>query len=69
MELDTRVSVSVLKEDTYKSIQQQSYNAPLVKTSSKLRSYTGHFIQVLGIMDVKARYGGLEAACTVTWTA
>ena len=60
MELDTGASVSILNEDTYKSIQQQSYIAPLVKTSNKLRSYTGHFIQVLGITEVKARYGSKE---------
>ena len=60
MELDTGASVSILNEDTYESIQQQSYIAPLVKTSNKLRSYTGHFIQVLGITEVKARYGGKE---------
>ena len=45
MELDTGASVSILNEDTYKSIQQQSYIAPLVKTLNKLHSYTGHFIQ------------------------
>ena len=60
MELNTGASISILNEDTYKSIQQQSYIAPLVKTSNKLRSYTGHFIQVLGITEVKARYGGKE---------
>ena len=47
MELDTGASISILNDDTYKSIQQQSYIAPLVKTSNKVRSYTGHFIQVL----------------------
>ena len=60
MELDTGASVSILNKDTYKSIQQQSYIAPLVKTLNKLRSYTGHFIQVLGITEVKTRYGGKE---------
>ena len=38
MELDTGASVSILNKETYKSIQQQSYIAPLVKTSNKLRS-------------------------------
>lgn len=60
MELDTGASVSVLNEDTYENIRQQSYIAPLAKTTNKLRSYTGHFIQMLGITKVKARYVGKE---------
>ena len=60
MELDTGAFFSVLNEDTYKSIQQQSYIAPHVKTTNKLCSYTGDFIQVLGVTEVKARYGGKE---------
>ena len=58
MDLDMGASVSVLNKVTYKSIQQQSYMAPLIETTNKSRSYTDHFIQVLGITEVKARYGG-----------
>ena len=35
MELDAGASVLVLNEDTYKSIKQQLYIAPLVRTMNK----------------------------------
>ncbi len=41
MELDTGTSASVLCEDTYKQIRQQSYVAPLSKTTNTLSREAG----------------------------
>ena len=65
MELDTGASVSVLNKDTYKSIRQQSYLAPVANPVNELRSYTGHGIPVLSTMKVKVRYGDKEQVLPV----
>ena len=60
MELDTGASVSVITTATYRRIQQQAYVAPLQPTETKLRSYSGEYIQVQGITQFKVRYANKE---------
>ena len=60
MELDTGASVSVINEPTYRSIQEQTSALPLQPTETKLRTYTGDSIQVLGMVNIKVRYGERE---------
>jgi hypothetical protein len=58
MELDTGAAVSVINEATYRGIQQTL--PPLQPATGPLRTYTGDCIQVLGITDIKVRYGDKE---------
>ena len=58
MELDTGASVSVLNEATYRDILQSS--PPLQPASGQLQTYTGDCIKVLGVLDIKVRYGESE---------
>ena len=57
MELDTGASVSVLNEATYRGLQQ---SIPLQPAAGQLRTYTGDCIQVLGVTEIKVRYGERE---------
>ena len=56
MEIDTGAAVSVISESTYSDIQKRSFCPPLQPVDSKLRTYTGHHIEVLGITPIKVRY-------------
>ncbi len=47
MELDTGAAVSIISESTYKDIRQRSFVSPPQSTDTKLRTCTGHRIQVL----------------------
>ena len=46
MELDTGAAVSIISESTYQDIQKQSFTSSLQPADSKLRTYTGHHIEV-----------------------
>ena len=63
MELDTGASVSVINHSTYRSLQSDS--PPLQPAKANLRTYTGHCIEVLGIAQIKARYGDKELCVSV----
>ena len=65
MELDTGASVSVINDATYRNIQQQTFVTPLQPTESKLRSYTGEHIKVLGTTQFKVRYRDKELCLSV----
>ena len=60
MQLDTGASVSVIDESTYHKIQKQSYVLPLQPAKNVLKTYTDQHIQVLGITQMKAKYGESE---------
>jgi hypothetical protein len=55
MELDTGATVSIITNATYKHIQRKSFVSALQPADSKLRAYTGHYVQVLGLTSVKVR--------------
>ena len=65
MELDTGAAVSLINETTYKEIRRQSFVSPLQPAQSKLRTYTGHHVQVLGIIQIKARYESNELPLSI----
>ena len=65
MEVDTGAAVSIINESTYKNIQDRSFVSPLQPSKSKLRTYTGHHIKVLGITSIKARYEKQELCLSV----
>ena len=52
MELDTGTAVSIISESTYQDIQKQSFTS----SDSKLRTYTGQHIEVLGTTQMIVRY-------------
>ena len=60
MELDTRASMSVICEDTYKDFSKNT-DTTLQKPTSSLKTYTGHSIEVLGITTVAVRYENQSA--------
>ena len=63
MELDTGAAVSVISEATYNSIQRESQ--ALEPSNSRLRTYTGESIQVLGTTRIKARYDKKELSLSI----
>uniref|UniRef100_H3A251 Gypsy retrotransposon integrase-like protein 1 n=1 Tax=Latimeria chalumnae TaxID=7897 RepID=H3A251_LATCH len=56
MKLDTGASVTVVNEETYRSLRL----GPLKKTGVHLRTYTGEQIPVIGTVDTRASYRGRE---------
>ena len=56
MELDTGAAVSIISESTYQDIQKQSFASSLQPADSKLITYTGHHIEVLGTTPMIVRY-------------
>lgn len=65
MELHTDAAVSIIGESTYNNIRQQSFVSPLQLADSKLRTYTGHHIEVLSITKMRARYGKIHVVAPV----
>jgi hypothetical protein len=65
MELDTGAAVSIITNATYKRIQRESFVSALQPAESKLRAYTGHHIQVLGLTRVKVRYDKVDLCLSV----
>jgi len=55
MELDTGAAVSVISEQTYKTVLLQQ--PPLQVSELLLRTYTGERLTVLGKVNVRVRYG------------
>ena len=64
MELDTGASLSVISEDTYKSIF--SVTDQLKPTDVFLRTYTGEALVVLGYIDVQVEYESQALALVLT---
>lgn len=56
MEVDTGAAVTVLSEKTFKLINQGRHLLKLQKTKSKLRTYTGEQLSVLGEVVLKVQY-------------
>ena len=65
MEIDTGAAVSIISESTYSNIRQRSFVSPIQPADSKLRTYTGDHIDVLGITQMKVRYDGKELCLSV----
>ena len=65
MELDTGTAVSIISESTYNDIRKRSFVSPLQSANSKLRTYTGDLIDVLGITQIKIRYEKKELCLSV----
>ena len=55
LKIDTGAAVTVVNEPTYNR-WHASYNTPLRPTSTKLKSYTGDLIPVLGTVQVCVDY-------------
>ena len=55
MELDTGASLSVISEETYKSISQGN-GKPLEQTEVKLCTYSGESLPVMGYSEVEVEY-------------
>ena len=60
MELDTGAAVTVIMQETYQKIAQQSYMAPLQSSDLRLKSYSGESIVVYGQVPVVVKYAQLE---------
>ncbi len=59
MEVDTGAAVSVISEETFKSVWPES--PPVVEpTRIKLRTYSGHSLQILGNITVLVEYQGQQ---------
>ena len=65
MEIDTGAAVSIISESTYSNICQRSFVSPIQPADSKLRTYTGDHIDVLGITQMKVRYDSKELCLSV----
>jgi len=61
MSLDTDATLSIITESTYSDISKTSAPQPL---HSKLHTYNGHEIEVLGIIELKVRYENNVCPCS-----
>ena len=60
MELDIGAAVTVITQETYQKIAQQSHMAPLQSSDLRLKSYSGESIVVYGQVPVVVKYAPLE---------
>ena len=58
MELDTGAAVSLVSEYTYRRLRP---NKPLQETTTRLRTYLGEQMMILGQLDVEVQYGAQRA--------
>ena len=58
MEIDTGASVTVVGEDTFKTIQEGDSSVELQRTTVRLRTYTGETIPVQGSALVPVQHNG-----------
>ena len=61
MEVDTRATKSIISERTYRQLWGKNLALPLQETDTKLRTYTGETITILGSLHVQVSYGGQTA--------
>ena len=65
MEVDTGVTVSILSESTYNQLCEANGKLDLMPLDVKLKSYTGHQIEVLGSCLVTVKYEDYERKLSV----
>ena len=65
MELDTGAALSVINEVTYNRLKDLPTCNPLRLAKQSLKSYSGHEIQLLGVMDATVRYDTKEKCLPV----
>ena len=65
MTLDTGAAVSIINESTYNDLRSRSSISALQPSHSKLRTYTGHLIEVMGTVQIKVRYDKKECCLPV----
>ena len=56
MELDTGAAVSIINSETFELVKQTHPELALTEAESKLKTYTGQDIQVLGVASLNIRY-------------
>ena len=56
MELDTGAAVSIINSGTFDVVKQTHPELTLLQAESKLKTYTGQDIQVLGVAPLNVRY-------------
>ena len=60
MELDTGAAVSLVSEYTYRCLCP---NKPLQETTTRLRTYSGEQLMILGQLDVEVQYTERDPVC------
>ena len=65
MEVNTGAAVSIINEATFQRLQQSSCAPTLERVSSKLKTYTGQDIAVLGAAQLTIRYKSTQLYLTV----
>ena len=70
MELDTGAAVSVMSEQTYKTVWNAEKAPPIEPAQVQLHVYTGDTIHVLGVAKVTVNHmnQGLYNTWTMDWT-
>ena len=56
MEVDTGATLSIMTHQTYGSTWQTDQAPPIMPSTSKLCTYTGEKIEVIGAIDVDVEY-------------
>lgn len=65
MEVDTGAAMSVISEDTYKSLKKNHPSLELKESKVKLHTYTGEQVQVVGMVETPVKYEDQEITLPV----